>query len=128
MHDVIPRAHERASPEYLRLFAHLDRTATLLDGRYCLPFTRIRFGWDVIVGLLPVAGDLMTAAVSLYLVRCARKLGADRPLAARMLLNVAVDALIGAIPIIGTIFDVFFRANERNLLLLIDHIQRHRMT
>lgn len=128
MHDVIPPAHERASPEYLRLFAHLDRTATLLDGRYRVPFTRIRFGWDAIVGLLPVAGDLATAAVSLHLVGCARKLGADGPLASRMVLIVLIDALVGAIPIVGTIFDVLFRANERNLLLLIDHIQRHRRT
>jgi hypothetical protein len=128
MHDVIPRAHERASPEYLRLFAHLDRMATLLDGKYRIPFTRIRFGWDAIVGLLPVAGDLATAAVSLHLVGCARKLGADGPLAVRMILNILIDFLIGAIPIVGTVFDVLFRANERNLLLLIDHIQHHRST
>lgn len=128
MHDVIPRAHERASPEYLRLFAYLDRTATLLDGRYRVPFTSVRFGWDAIVGLLPVAGDLATAAVSLHLVGCARKLGADGPLTLRMVANIAIDALIGSIPIVGTVFDVFFRANERNLLLMIDHIQRHRQT
>jgi hypothetical protein len=128
MRYTIPRAHDRASPEYLRLFAYLDRMATLLDGRYRVPFTRVHFGWDPIVGLLPVVGDLAGAAVSLYLVGCARKLGADGRLAWRMALNVVVDALVGAIPIVGWVFDLFFRANARNLQLLVDHIERHRRT
>jgi uncharacterized protein DUF4112 len=126
MRYTIPSAHDPANPEYLLLFVYLDQTAALLDSRYRVPFTRIRFGWDAIAGLLPVAGDLATAAVSLHLVRCARTLGADGQLAWRMVLNVLVDALLGSIPIIGAIFDVFFRANERNLKLLIDHIERHR--
>ena len=126
MRHVIPGAHELASPEYLRLFDHLDQTATLLDSRYRIPFTRIRFGWDPIVGLVPVVGDLAIAVVSLHLVRCARTLGADGRLASRMVLNVLADALLGSIPIIGTLFDIFFRTNERNLKLLIEHIEQHR--
>jgi hypothetical protein len=112
--------------EYLRLLDRLDRTAALLDSRFCVPYTRVRFGWDAIIGLLPVVGDIATAAVSLHLVHCAHTLGADGRLASRMVVNVLVDASLGFIPIIGTIFDVFFRANERNLQLLIDHIERHR--
>ena len=126
MRHVIPGAHELASPEYLRLFDHLDQTATLLDSRYRIPYTRIRFGWDPIVGLVPVVGDLATAVVSLHLVRCARTLGADGRLASRMVLNVLADALLGSIPIIGTLFDIFFRANQRNLKLLIEHIEQRR--
>jgi hypothetical protein len=112
--------------EYLRLFDRLDRTAALLDSRFRVPYTRVRFGWDAIIGLLPVVGDLATAAVSLHLVRCAHTLGADGRLASRMVLNILVDTALGFIPILGTIFDVFFRANERNLQLFIDHIERHR--
>ena len=112
--------------EYLRLFDRLDRTAALLDSRFRVPYTRVRFGWDAIIGLLPVVGDLATAAVSLHLVRCAHTLGADGRLASRMVLNILVDTALGFIPILGTIFDVFFRANERNLKLFIDHIERHR--
>ena len=123
---TIPSSRDPASPEYLRLFRGLDRTAGLLDSRYRVPFTNVRFGWDAIVGLLPVAGDLVTAAASLHLVHRARTLGADGRLAGRMILNVFIDALFGFIPIIGTVFDVFFRANERNLKLLVDHIERHR--
>jgi Domain of unknown function (DUF4112) len=123
---TIPSARDPASPEYLRRFRGLDHTAGLLDSRYRVPFTRVRFGWDAIVGLLPVVGDLATAAVSLHFVHRARALGADGRLASRMILNILIDALLGFIPIIGTVFDVFFRANERNLKLLIEHIQRHR--
>ena len=113
-------------PEYLPSLAHLDWLSALLDSRYRVPMTRVRFGWDAIGGLLPVVGDLVTAAISIHLVYRARILGADGPLAWRMVFNVLIDAMLGAIPIIGTIFDVFFRANERNLKLLIDHIAQHR--
>jgi hypothetical protein len=126
MRHTIPRVGDPANVGYQRLFERLDRMATLLDSAYCIPYTRVRFGWDAIIGLLPVVGDLVTAAASLHLVRRAHTLGADRRLASAMVLNVLVDALFGAIPIIGTIFDVFFRANDRNFKLLIDHIERHR--
>ena len=114
------------NPDYRRRFDYVDRAATLLDGRYRVPFTRIRFGWDAIVGLLPVVGDLVMAAVSLHLVMCARQLGADQRLTFRMIGNVLFDALVGAVPIVGTLLDVLFRANERNLKLLLDHIDKHR--
>ena len=126
MRYAIPSAQDPVDPEYLRLFQDLDRTATLLDSVYRVPYTRIRFGWDPIVGLLPIVGDLACAAVSVHLVRRARILGADSRLASRMVLNVLVDTQLGAVPIIGTFFDIYFRANERNLQLLVDSIQRHR--
>ena len=126
MRYTIPRAQDPVDPEYLRLFRDLDRMATLLDSKYRVPYTQVRFGWDPIVGLLPIVGDLAAAAVSLHLVRRAHILGADSSLASRMVLNVLVDTLLGAVPIIGTIFDIYFRANERNLQLLVDSIERHR--
>lgn len=126
MRFTIPVAHDPVDPEYLRRLEDLDRKASLLDSSYRIPFTRVRFGWDAIVGLLPVAGDVVTAAASLHLVYRARGLGADGRATSRMVLNTAIDALLGAIPIIGTVFDIYFRANERNLQLLIDHIERHR--
>ena len=126
MRYTIPRAQDPVDPEYLRLFRDLDRMATLLDSKYRVPYTQVRFGWDPIVGLLPIVGDLAAAAVSLHLVRRAHILGADSRLASRMVLNVLVDTLLGAVPIIGTIFDIYFRANERNLRLLVDSIERHR--
>ena len=126
MRYTIPSAQDPVDPEYLRLFRDFDRMATLLDGIYRVPYTQVRFGWDPIVGLVPIVGDLATAAASLHLVRRAHILGADRGLTSRMVLNVVVDTLLGAVPIIGTIFDIYFRANERNLKLLVDSIERHR--
>ncbi len=126
MRYEIPGVSERVSPEYTELLARLDRLTALLDSQYCIPWTPIRFGWDAIVGLVPVLGDLAMTVASLYLVSLARQLGAGKAMTAVMAGNVLVDALIGAIPIIGTVFDVWFRANERNLRLLVDEIERRR--
>lgn len=128
MRNEIPAESGATDPNYLELLARVDRLAMLLDSRYRIPFTRIHFGWDAIGGIVPVAGDLVTLLASIYLVGCARRLGADGKASRRMALNVALDAAIGAIPIAGTVFDVFFRANERNLKLLIDHIEHRRPT
>lgn len=126
MRYEIPSAGDPIEPDYLRLLDHMDRMAGLLDSHYRIPFTRVRFGWDAIGSLVPVAGDLATLLASIHLVRCARRLGVDGHTARRMLLNVAFDAAIGSIPIAGTVFDVFFRANERNLILLSNEIHRRR--
>lgn len=126
MRYTIPRGDGPIEPDYVALLDRLDRFAMLLDSRYRIPFTRIRFGWDAIGSLIPVAGDLATLVASVYLVRNARRLGAGNKIARRMAVNVVLDAAIGAIPIIGTVFDIFFRANERNLKLLVDEIQRRR--
>ena len=103
-----PSTPEVVTAEFAERFGYLDRVATLLDAQYRVPFTRIRFGWDAIVGLLPVVGDLLMAGVSLHLIVCARRLGADDRLAFRMVINLLVDTLVGAIPIIGSLLDIFF--------------------
>ena len=125
MLSELPSTPEPVSAEFAERFGYVDRVATLLDAQYRVPFTRIRFGWDAIVGLLPVVGDLLMAGVSLHLIVCARRLGADDRLAFRMVINLLVDTLVGAIPIIGSLFDIFFRANLRNFQLLLDHIDQH---
>ncbi len=104
----------------------LDRLAAQLDSCFRIPWLGVRFGWDAIAGLVPVLGDLATALVSFTLVLEARRLGAPLPLIARMVGHVLLDALIGAIPIIGTVFDVLYRANDINLGLLIRHLGTNR--
>ncbi len=126
MRYEIPGGSEPISPEYTELLARLDRLTALLDSQFRIPWTPIRFGWDAIVGLVPVLGDLAMTVASFYLVSLARKLGAGKAMTAVMIGNVLVDTLIGAIPIIGTVFDIWFRANERNLRLLVDEIERRR--
>jgi hypothetical protein len=98
--------------------ARLDALAKLLDVAFILPGTKIRYGIDGLIGLIPVVGDIITTAISLWLVREARALGAPWHLTARMLGNVALDGVVGLVPLAGDAFDVMFRANVRNVRLL----------
>lgn len=126
MRFEIPRGTEPVNPEYTLRLARLDRWTAALDSQFRIPWIPIRFGWDPIVGLVPVLGDLAMTVVSIHLVAEARKLGAGRSMTLVMLGNVLVDGLIGAIPLAGSVFDVLFRANERNLALLVEEIARRR--
>ena len=98
--------------------ARFEMLAKLLDVAFILPGTQIRYGVDGIIRLLPVVGDLLATAFSLWLVREARALGAPWHVTARMLGNVAVDGVVGMVPLAGDAFDVLFRANMRNVRLL----------
>ena len=98
--------------------ARLDALAQLLDVAFIVPGTNIRYGIDGLIGLIPVIGDLITTAISLWLVREARALGAPWHVTARMLGNVALDGVVGMVPLAGDAFDVMFRANIRNMRLL----------
>jgi len=98
--------------------ARLDALSKLLDMAFILPGTNIRYGIDGLIGLIPVVGDIITTAISLWLVREARTLGAPWHVTARMLGNVALDGVVGMVPLAGDAFDVMFRANVRNVRLL----------
>ena len=98
--------------------ARLDAIAKLLDVAFIVPGTNIRYGIDGLIGLIPVVGDIITTAISLWLVREARALGAPWHITARMLGNVAVDGVVGLVPVAGDAFDVMFRANVRNVRML----------
>src|SRR4026209_1610078 len=98
--------------------ARLEALAQLMDGAFVIPGTTIRFGLDGIIGLIPVAGDMIAGLVSTYLIWEARQLGAPNWLIARMLANTLLDTTIGAIPVLGDAFDVLFRANMKNMALL----------
>ena len=102
----------------------LDRLARLLDTAIVVPGTNIRFGADAIIGLVPGIGDTITTALSAWIVYEAHKLGVPRRLLARMIANVALDGVVGAVPVAGDVFDVMWRANKRNMRLLRDHLER----
>ena len=104
--------------------ARLEALAQLMDGAFIIPGTNIRFGLDALIGLVPIAGDLIASLVSSYLIWEARQLGASRWVIARMIANTAVDTVFGAVPIVGDAFDVLFRANLKNLALLRRHLER----
>jgi hypothetical protein len=104
--------------------ARLEAIAKLLDIAFILPGTKIRYGVDGIIGLIPVVGDIIATALSLWLVREARALGAPWHVTARMLGNVAIQGVVGTVPVAGDAFDVLFRANMRNARLLRRWIDR----
>lgn len=96
----------------------LEAVAKLLDVAFILPGTKIRYGVDGIVGLIPIVGDIISTGLSLWLVYEARSLGAPWYVTARMLGNVAFQGVVGTVPIAGDAIDVLFRANMRNARLL----------
>ena len=111
-------------PDAAAKLARLRRIARLMDSAIGLPGTRFRLGLDGLFGLAPVAGDAASAAVALYIIWEARRLGAPPSLVARMLGNLALDAFGGSVPLLGDLFDVGFKANIRNVDLLEDLLRR----
>ena len=89
-----------------------------MDAAVEVPLLRTRVGLDALLGIVPVAGDLLSAAIGLYLVALARELGASRWLQARMIGNLVFDAALGVVPIAGDVADIYFKAHLRNLRLL----------
>ncbi len=96
--------------------------ARALDSAIRIPGTRITFGLDSIVGLVPGAGDLASALLSGYIVLASARMGVPPSVVARMILNLGVDTLVGSVPLLGDLFDVGFRANLRNAALLDRHL------
>lgn len=121
-----PRHGEQVDPAFLALLEKLERESILLDSRFRVPGTGIRFGLDPLIGIIPLAGDIISAAWSLRLLAIARQLGPNPALMRKMLLIVAADFLLGLTPILGPLFDVFFRGNLRNLGLLLEAISKAR--
>jgi hypothetical protein len=106
--------------------ARLEALAKLLDIAFILPGTKVRYGIDGIIGLIPVVGDIIATALSLWLVREARALGAPWHVTVRMLGNVAVQGVFGTVPVAGDAFDVLFRANMRNARILRRWLEQQR--
>ena len=98
--------------------------ARLLDSAAKVPGTKIRFGADAILGVIPGLGDVAGAALAGYLVILAQRLGAPRAVVLRMLANVAVDTVGGTVPILGDLFDVAYKSNTRNVALLEQAVGR----
>jgi hypothetical protein len=97
----------------------------MLEGLFVIPGTNRRIGLDVILDLVPVAGDVAAAALGSYMVWEARNLGMSKGQMARMAGNVGFDFLLGLIPFVGAVPDFFFRSNSRNLKLIKRHLDRH---
>lgn len=111
-------SHEPARLERLRTFSRL------LDSAIRIPGTNFTFGLDPLIGLVPGIGDALGAAFSGYIILQAARLQAPRSTLTRMVANVALDTVLGAIPLLGDFFDVGWKSNTRNLALLEDHLRQ----
>ena len=109
-------------PERLRKdFAWVDRVSWLMDNKFTIGMGRFRFGLDPLLNLVPYLGNLIGASISAMLVVIMWRNGVSGKVVILMLLNVLIDLLIGAIPIIGQVGDFFYKANARNIRLLKAH-------
>ncbi len=104
----------------------LKSVANLMDAKFKIPGTDIRFGLDALVGLIPGAGDLAGFGISSYMIWVMAHNGASGFVLARMILNVLIDTLFGSIPILGDLFDVAFKSNLRNVRLMEQHYKEGR--
>ena len=109
------------NPDLDRRTQLLRRLQWWLDEAFRVPGTSFRVGWDPIIGLVPGIGDLSTALLSCGIVLHAHRLRLPRVVQLRMLINIAIDLLVGAIPILGDAADVFWKANSKNMALLERH-------
>ncbi len=108
--------------------ARLRKLAIAMDSAFLVPGTSIRLGWDAILGFVPVVGDALTLAPSAFIIREAYRMGATKPLLVRMGLNTALDFVLGAIPLVGDIFDIGWQSKTRNVNLLHSHLAKNVVT
>lgn len=105
--------------------ARVTAMEQLLERSLVIPGINMPIGLDVIVGLVPVLGEIITTAMGAYIIWEARNLGMSRWQQARMGANVLADTAIGAIPLVGDAADVLFRSNTRNLKIILRHLDKH---
>lgn len=99
----------------------LERLAHGMDSQFRVPGTRLRFGWDSIIGLVPGLGDIAALAPASYIWLEGHRMGAPNHVKGRMASNIAVDWVVGSVPIVGDLLDVGLKANRRNVRLLREH-------
>lgn len=105
----------------IRKIRRIHGIARLMDTAVRIPGTGIRFGADSVIGLVPGIGDAGGAVIGLIIVNEARRLGLPNHKLVAMLANIGLDAFGGSIPIIGDLFDIYYKSNWRNLEIVLDH-------
>ena len=123
---AMPRAGGSAAtdqpPLDASLPAELEMLARWMDSAFRVPGVGIRFGFDALLGLLPGVGDVTTSLASLYILNAAHRYNVPRITITRMALNILLETIIGAIPLLGDLFDVYWKSNQRNVELLRRHV------
>jgi hypothetical protein len=117
-------SRERSSAKTAGL-AEVEAIAWLLDNSIPVPLTGgRRVGLDAVIGLVPILGDALGAGIGLFVVWRAARLGVPRVAVARMLVTSAIDMAVGAIPVVGDAFDLWFKANSRNLRVMRRYLEQ----
>ena len=112
---------ETRDPKDIKELNWAENLSHLLDSKFTFPGTKFKFGLDPLIGLIPGVGDIATFSVSAVLLYTLAKHGASRKIVILMALNILADTIIGSIPILGNIFDFFYKANDKNIRLLKSH-------
>ncbi|MEA5578077.1 DUF4112 domain-containing protein [Anabaena sp. UHCC 0451] len=108
---------------YSATLKRIRQISKVLDNAITIPGTQVGIGLDPIIGLIPVGGDVLGLIFSTYIIIESARLGVSRATLGRMIVNIIIDALVGAIPMLGDLFDFAWRANNYNLNLLEDYLK-----
>ncbi|MCF8461384.1 MAG: DUF4112 domain-containing protein [Flavobacteriales bacterium] len=104
---------------------YAEKLVRLMDDKFKIPFINFRFGLDPIIGLIPVAGDILSFSISSLIVMALFRNGVPSSVILRMVANILLDLLIGGIPVLGDAWDFFNKANRKNLKLARKHFEKH---
>ena len=107
----------------LKTLNRIRRISRLMDTAIGIPGTKFRFGLDPLLGLVPGGGDLISAGISAYIVLLATRFRLPAPVIRKMALNIALESVVGTVPLVGDLFDATYKANLRNLALLEEHLR-----
>ncbi|MGB3310253.1 MAG: DUF4112 domain-containing protein [Nodosilinea sp.] len=107
----------------LRNLTRIRRISRLMDTAFKIPVLGLKVGWDPVLGLIPGLGDLIATAVSAYVIVLAARFRLPRGILAQMIFNIGLEAVVGTVPLLGDVFDAFYKSNVRNLKLLEAHLQ-----
>ena len=124
--DIVEPGNAMMNPvvpdQRLQVLRKMRAISRVMDSAVKVPGTSYRFGLDPIIGLIPGGGDVVTFLIAAYPLLKSKTLGLPRHMVARMAGNIALDLAVGAIPLLGDLFDFAFKANRRNLALVEKHL------
>jgi hypothetical protein len=124
--EILPPASRFGGGDRIFRDENLDLLSRVLDSWFRIPGTSIRFGLDGIIGLVPGIGDILAGLASCIIILAAWVRGAPYVTIVRMLVNLALDVIIGTVPLFGDLFDIAWKANRRNYALLTRHLEHPR--
>ncbi len=123
-HEVQKDANTAAPLTHEQRLERMRKLTQLMDEAFALPGTNFRVGWDSIIGMVPVLGDMVTAGISMWMIREAKQMGVSKWHLTRMVGNVGADMLVGLVPGVGDVADAAFKSNTKNMKILEKHVAK----